>query len=601
MRTASACSDRLRSTAPAALLAAAAWCAPAQALTPDELWAALRAGVPDGVTLSAGAERKEGETVVLSDVVLSGPTGGGGRYSAAVSEVILAPLPEGRVGVTSTPEVLVTGSDGAAGGSGAEFAGVLRLAGHSLTVGGSPETPEFEAAAASAALDLTVTESGAAVGSIAGTLSDGRFATAGPAPGSDGLRSLTAGIGDLAVTARSTGASDPFDGRIDLRGLVFDAGHTPFAAEEGRGRMTGSIAHFGAALQGSGIGGAFDVDVAIDALAAEADATVGPPPETPRGVPRVDGTARLTIGGLRYDANGPDPTTGQMTEAAGSLRDMSLAADVKVPEAPDGEDVSALLRDGLDLRLSLRGGQSTSSAVITDPALPMEIASQAEPFAAEFAMSKNGALMNLDQGPVSATVTLPGQPGPFEGSYARMLMRFAMPLAPAPGDQPLVLTLRLDDLLLADSAWNLFDPDRLIPRDPASLVVDLGGTLRVTGDPLGPAPDAFEKAIGDARIDLTELRLAFGGAEVTGGGALTVTGSGPAAVPSGKVNLTFRGVYTLLGHLGTLNLLPPDVALAIRGGLAFIGKPSGADLLTSEIEMRPDGTLLANGVPVPLE
>ena len=90
------------------------------------------------------------------------------------------------------------------------------------------------------------------------------------------------------------------------------------------------------------------------------------------------------------------------------------------------------------------------------------------------------------------------------------------------------------DLKVSDGVWALFDPTSQLPRDPATLVVDLSGTARMAiniFDPkeaetiAGAPPGELES------LDVREVKVSAVGAELTGKGAMTFDNSGPAPKP----------------------------------------------------------------------
>ena len=69
---------------------------------------------------------------------------------------------------------------------------------------------------------------------------------------------------------------------------------------------------------------------------------------------------------------------------------------------------------------------------------------------------------------------------------------------------------------------------------------------------------------------------------------------------AGKLSLTLTGVTGLLDKLSSTGIVPPEQAMGAQMMLGMLARPGeGADVLVSEIEMREDGSVLANGAPLP--
>lgn len=150
----------------------------------------------------------------------------------------------------------------------------------------------------------------------------------------------------------------------------------------------------------------------------------------------------------------------------------------------------------------------------------------------------------------------------------------------------------------------MFDPQGLLPHDPASLVLDMTGTATLLFDAVDPAQaEAMAAAEMPAQVnsaDLNNLRIAFGGAEITGSGAFTFDNSDLTTFPgvprpAGAVDLQLNGVNGLIDGLVALGLLPEDQVMGARMMLGAFTTPVGDDQLTSRIEVTEDGQLLANG------
>ena len=89
------------------------------------------------------------------------------------------------------------------------------------------------------------------------------------------------------------------------------------------------------------------------------------------------------------------------------------------------------------------------------------------------------------------------------------------------------------------------------------------------------------------------------GAELVAKGALAALPtdlSGSTAAPTGVVDLTLTGGLTLLDKLAAAGLLAPDQAAGAKLILGLFSTEGAApDIRHSQIEMRTDGSIFANG------
>jgi hypothetical protein len=177
--------------------------------------------------------------------------------------------------------------------------------------------------------------------------------------------------------------------------------------------------------------------------------------------------------------------------------------------------------------------------------------------------------------------------------------RIAMPIGVSeePGD--VGLGLRLIGLSVSDDIWGMFDPMGALPRDPATLILDIAGRANWLVDVFDPAiaDEQMMEPPGEVQsVTLNELRLSAVGALLTGTGAFEFDNSGPVPQPAGTVNLRLEGANALIDRLVQMGMLPEDQAMGARMMLGLFARPGdGPDTLVSEITVQPDGAVLANG------
>ena len=129
------------------------------------------------------------------------------------------------------------------------------------------------------------------------------------------------------------------------------------------------------------------------------------------------------------------------------------------------------------------------------------------------------------------------------------------------GDQIVVLVFvhelvehrEIIDLDLADGVWALFDPSGLLPRDPATLILDTKGTATLTRDLVDDSvTDSTPPGLLNS-LDLTQLLLRLAGAEVTAQGGFTFDNSDKTTfpgmpLPTGKMELQLGDILILAGN-----------------------------------------------------
>lgn len=217
----------------------------------------------------------------------------------------------------------------------------------------------------------------------------------------------------------------------------------------------------------------------------------------------------------------------------------------------------------------------------------------------DFNMDKDG----LEYGTVSndMTMSVGGEIIPLPPLTFKMAesgMRFAMPVVPSEEAQDFGLRLNLAGLEIDQMLWGMIDPAGQISRDPATLVIDLGGEVVMEEDIF--APEFAEQMTGAPgqinALNINQVLLTLAGAELTGEGAFTFNNSGPVPMPAGTVNMMLTGGNGLLDTLVNMGLVPEEQAMGARMMMGLFARPgNGPDTLVSTIEVQEDGAVLANG------
>ncbi len=213
-----------------------------------------------------------------------------------------------------------------------------------------------------------------------------------------------------------------------------------------------------------------------------------------------------------------------------------------------------------------------------------------------FAMSKDGLSYGGESGGAQMNLTVPNLPPNLEVSLGSSIFDFAMPVAKGAAPQPFKIVTKLVDLKVADAIWDMFDPTKQLPRDPATVVIDANGTATLDVDIFDPATAQSTKTPGKIdQVSLNEVRLSVAGAELTGSGQATIDNTGETPKPVGAVDLKLVGGNGLMDKLVAMGLVPEDQAMGVRMMLGAFTVPSGDDVLTSKIEFKEDGSISANG------
>lgn len=589
---------------------------PAAAISPDELRDLLLSDPgADGVSVTLGGQRREGDTLILQDVIAR-VSDGRSSLSQAVAELRLRDLGGGRVEMTASPEASLVGRIGEG-----ELTGTVWQAGLRVLFEGPASFPDVRVALDRLEADLTLAARGSAPrqATMQATLED----LAAAVRLDDGLPAeTTLTLGRLAAKAGFTeaGLSGAFEVTLaelalghrlvlpaDLRAAIAAGPQGADAIRDfgilGGASATLSLGVGAVAVEARGRddeGFRLDASARSDGVRATLAAQAAEGPVAPGTLPALGLDLSLAIRPGQTRIAMADPRGGEAldlaTRTAGATA--TLAAGVGSGLGP--ADFEAGPPRGLSVRLALDETAGASELAVSGPGTPaLSSRSRHEGARFEVALGETGlrsalALMGIDY-----ALTVPELPGPVGVSSPEIALSFSLPVHRDPGPQPADLRVDLRDLRLSEALWSAFDPQALLPRDPIRVTLDAGALLTVIGNLFDPAARDTTPFRAD-RATLRALVLSGLGASVTGSGeAVLRYPAGPdQPEPAGAFQFRATGLYALMRRVQALGLVSDDALTGLRLGLATIAKPAGDDELTSDIRLGPGGRVVLNGLTV---
>lgn len=320
---------------------------------------------------------------------------------------------------------------------------------------------------------------------------------------------------------------------------------------------------------------------------------------------------RMT-GGLSADtatfnlaADGPPSDPGTI-RANAALAGISLSTNGTNFEAMQAfnEDMKALPA-GFALAVDYRIAATSVDLSADDGRTTFDMAVQTAD--TEFTLDFNDQALSYNARNGSTALSFSGSDVPFPEiavGAEETEFGFSMPVAASAEPGPFGTVLRLVGVTLDENIWGIFDPSQTLPRDPATVILDITGQANWLVNLFDE--EAISRFSGDApaelhALDLNALRLSAVGAEVSGSGAFTFDNSDLVTFdgmprPTGSINLDIVGANALIDRLIALGFLPQEQAMGARMMLGMFARPgAGEDTLTSTIEVREDGAVFANG------
>lgn len=316
-------------------------------------------------------------------------------------------------------------------------------------------------------------------------------------------------------------------------------------------------------------------------------------------------TSEFAAQSLALTVVGDDKEAGSKARIVGTFADLAAKTNGTFLGADLMADLPAALKAGFAVDGNFSFGAMSLDFDVTDAAGPVKMLATGEGGDVTFALDATKMQYGVSSKGVSMTVSGPEIPFPeLKLGYSDAGFNLLMPVGTSAEPTDFAFLTKLVGFTISDEVWGMFDPAGSLPRDPATVVVDAKGKVKMTTDLFDSA--AME-TLGDAApgelhaLDVTELKATIAGAELTGAGAFTFDNTdmatfGGVPAPSGKLDLKLVGGNGLLDKLVAMGLLTEDDAMGARMMVAMFANAGadGSDEMTSTIEVK-DKVLYANG------
>lgn len=310
---------------------------------------------------------------------------------------------------------------------------------------------------------------------------------------------------------------------------------------------------------------------------------------------------------VRFGMNAVNPDDGSRIALAGSADKLSSTSVSTIPAEMDMADLGGMLAAGFASRGGLEYTNMSYVMDVTETDQTSNIAVVTDRSTLDFALA-DGAMV-YDATASGMQMTLKGSAIPFPQVDVAMdesAFRFEMPMVQTEAPADFGFLTRIAGLTVSDQIWSIFDPTGQLPRDPATLVLDLGGKARWLVDITDPTAmaqaDGTDATPGELHaLNIKDLELSIAGADLTGKGSFTFDNSDTTTFdgmprPMGDLALRLEGGNGLLDKLVAMGLMPEEQAMGMRMMLGMFARPTGGDdTMVSEITVTEDGQVLANG------
>ncbi len=316
-------------------------------------------------------------------------------------------------------------------------------------------------------------------------------------------------------------------------------------------------------------------------------------------------TSAMTAANLTYNVGFTDPENGGQFAIAGTIQNMVSNSDVKLPDELDMTNPAELFGGEFKVRGGFSAGLSSSSLQLDNEDGSMSVQTSGASSALDFSIGNGSIHYGGDTKDVQYTVRSPQIPFPEVSlGFAEVAFNLLMPIVQSDDPKDFALLFKFAGIEISDMIWGMFDPGAIMPRDPATLVVDVSGQMNWLIDIMDPdiADDFDAETPAELHnLAVNEITLSAAGALVAGTGDFTFdntdleTYEGLPA-PTGSISIDIIGANGLMDRLIQMGFLQQEQAMGARMMLGLFARPSGGeDALTSTVDIKGDGSIFANG------
>ena len=309
--------------------------------------------------------------------------------------------------------------------------------------------------------------------------------------------------------------------------------------------------------------------------------------------------------GMTYDVRIAPPEEGVLA-VSGTSGEVISTSTTSMPLEFDMEDIAAMVEAGFAVAGDFTYSDGSSTFSFDEEGAVTQGTSSTTSGTLGFTMGADGLGYRLGADGLKTEMQSAELPFPVSLEAAQMLLDFLVPVSQGEDPQDAAVKLILRDIQVSDMIWMLIDGQQILPRDPATLVIDLSGTVRMMMDLFDPE-QMMAMESGEAlpavpeSLTINELTVSAAGARIEGEGAVTFDPSDMQTIPGvprpqGQVNLTAQGVNGLIDRLIRMGVMSEQDAMGGRMMMSMFTVPGeGEDNLRSTIEINEQGHVLANG------
>jgi len=188
--------------------------------------------------------------------------------------------------------------------------------------------------------------------------------------------------------------------------------------------------------------------------------------------------SQTTAGNVTYNVAFTDPEEGGRFQLSGAISDLTSDGTATLPADMDAADPAAMFSGGAAFKSNLSSGPSNYSMSLEDAP---------EGFSGTASSTSSSLEVSIDSGAIQYGGSAQGIQYSFQSplipfpevnlAFAEIAFNLLMPVGQSDTPQDFAFLMKFVDLEISDVIWSMFDPGEIMPRDPATVALDVTGQM----------------------------------------------------------------------------------------------------------------------------
>jgi len=316
----------------------------------------------------------------------------------------------------------------------------------------------------------------------------------------------------------------------------------------------------------------------------------------------------LSIGNISYNLLFKSPDGVEAMQMDNRYQDLAFTSTSTLPQNSDtlAGNITPFISAGFAFNGELSTQENETKMEIVSAEGTTKVKSNAANSSLLMDMSADGIRYLASTQQVQMGAEIAGLPFPLFAEMENAGFEFRTPLLKSDDPQDFKLAFDMTDFTMSDIIWALFDPSEQLPRDAATIALDLSGKAKVLFDLFDTEKLEQLAQSGTIPGEVSELKIDrmtidAVGAQINATGDVTFDNTDKITLPGfpkpvGDINIDVAGANGLMDKLVAMGLLPSEQVMGARMMMGmFTVAGDTPDTLKSKIEFTQEGQVLANG------